>query len=67
MNIVNQAYPPVKLLYHTLETDYNPLKLSELVKNQLEFLESKPELMDYVESIQDMSITRLIKQVIKTY
>ena len=63
MNVVQQAYPAVRQLYQTLEVDYNPLKLSERVKLQLDFLQTKDELLDYVSAIQEMSITRLIKQV----
>ena len=63
MNIIQQSFPSVRQLYYTLEIDYQPLKLSDHVKTNLEFLKTRPELCDYIPSIQDISVTRLIKQV----
>ena len=62
-NIVQHVYPEIKNLYHFLEVEFHPLKLSGRITTQLDFLNTKEELAPYVSALQDITITRLLKQV----
>ena len=62
-NIVQHVYPEIKNLYHFLEVEFHPLKLSGRVTVLLDFLNTKTDLAPYVSALQDITITRLLKQV----
>ena len=62
-NILNHVYPELQDLYKWLELEFHPLKLASRVESSLKFLETKDELAPYVPALQDITITRLLKQV----
>ncbi len=62
-NIINYVYPELQNLYKWLEVEFHPLKLASRVQGSLQFLETKEELKQYVSALQDITITRLLKQV----
>ena len=61
--IHQQCYEELKPLYQTLEVEFHPLKLSERVAKPMEFISGHKDLKNYVSALQDITITRLIKQV----
>ncbi|KAI0236259.1 Eukaryotic translation initiation factor 3 subunit A [Lamellibrachia satsuma] len=66
-NMVQHVYPEIKNLYHFLEVEFHPLKLSGRVTVLLDFLGTKEDLAPYVSALQDITITRLLKQVSQVY
>ncbi|KAK2180443.1 hypothetical protein NP493_443g06025 [Ridgeia piscesae] len=66
-NIVQHVYPEIKNLYHFLEVEFHPLKLSGRITVLLDFLNTKNDLAPYVSALQDITITRLLKQVSQVY
>ena len=58
-------YVPVELqqLHQYLELEFNPLLLCKRVSPILEGLESDDVLKEYVESIRETTLIRLIKEV----
>ena len=63
MNLIQYVHPEIQTLYRQLEMEFHPLKLSARVSNSLEFIGQNPDLACYIPSIQDITITRLVKQV----
>ena len=61
--IINYVYPELQNLYKWLELEFHPLKLATRVQGSLEFIGTKDELKQYVSALQDITITRLLKQV----
>ncbi len=60
---MNHVYPELSNLYKWVEVEFHPLKLASRVQGSLEFLATKDELQQYVSALQDITITRLLKQV----
>ena len=54
-------------LFRWLEVEFHPLKLSMRVSSSLEFIEQNEDLAQYVGALQDITVTRLIKQVSQVY
>ncbi|CAH1784638.1 unnamed protein product [Owenia fusiformis] len=65
--IVQSVNPQLSNLYRWLEVEFHPLKLSSRVANSLEFIEKNPDLSQYTTAIQEITITRLLKQVSQVY
>jgi hypothetical protein len=63
-NIVQCVYPELQNLYHWLEVEFNPLKLAARVQTSLEFISKKEELVQYTAALQDITVMRIVKQVI---
>lgn len=63
-NIVQCVYPELQNLYHWLEVEFNPLKLAARIQVSLEFISKKEELVQYTPALQDITIMRIVKQVI---
>ena len=62
-NIVQYVYPELKSLYNALEVEFHPLKLYEKVKASIEFIGENDELAQYVPALEDIIVTRVLKQV----
>ena len=50
-------------LYNWLEVEFHPLKLSQLVAAPLKFIAGREDLSQYVTALQDITTTRVLKQV----
>ena len=57
------VHPELQELYKWLEEEFHPLKLAERTAAPVAFMAEKKDLKQYVTAIQDITITRLIKQV----
>lgn len=57
------VYPELKNLYNILEVDFHPLKLYEKIKPCIEFIEKNDDLAQYVPALEDIIVTRILKQV----
>ena len=62
-NMIQHVHPELQNLYRWLELEFHPLKLSTRVTSSLEFLQTQDDLSQYVSALQDITITRLLKQV----
>ncbi len=63
--MVQNVYPELQNLYSWLELEFHPLKLSTRVASSLEFIAKKDELAQYGPALQDITVMRLLKQVLK--
>lgn len=61
--MVEHASPDIRQLYQYLEVDFDPLLLSERVLPILERINEGVELGQYVDSLKEVTLVRLIKQV----
>ena len=55
--------PELQEIYQLLEVEFIPLQLSSRLKVLLDELEESKELNQYVESLKEVMLVRLIKQV----
>ena len=55
--------PELQEIYQLLEVEFIPLQLSSRLKVLLDKLEDSKELNQYVESLKEVMLVRLIKQV----
>ncbi len=60
---MEHASPEIRRLYYYLEVEFDPLLLSERVMPLLDTLRDDSELGQYVDSLQEITLVRLIKQV----
>lgn len=66
-SVIQYVFPELQNLYRWLEIDFHPLKLSDRVKPCIEFISNQPDLKQYVPALQDIIITRVLKQVSQVY
>ncbi|XP_070541115.1 eukaryotic translation initiation factor 3 subunit A-like [Ptychodera flava] len=68
-NVVQHVLPQLKDLFLWLEVEFHPLTLSDKVTKILDFLQeaNELELGQYVPALQDVTLTRLVKQVSQVY
>lgn len=66
-DIVDQAIPEIKQLYHVLEVDFDPLTLCKKVMPLTEFLEKDEKFVIYVKAIKEVTLTRLLQQLGEVY
>jgi translation initiation factor 3 subunit A len=70
MGVLQFALQPLQDLYHWLEEDFHPLLLCGRVQTVVSFIEKTetcPELKQYVVSLKDVTIVRLLKEVSQVY
>lgn len=70
MGVLQHAYQPLQDLYHTLEVEFHPLTLSQRVDEGLKFIETCetcPELVQYIPSLKEVTIVRLLKEISQVY
>ncbi|XP_015928347.1 eukaryotic translation initiation factor 3 subunit A [Parasteatoda tepidariorum] len=68
--IIQSAPSQLQDLYRWLETEFHPLKLCSRVQQSFELLikwEEFPELRQYIPSIQEITVVRLVKEVSQVY
>ncbi|KFM57471.1 Eukaryotic translation initiation factor 3 subunit A, partial [Stegodyphus mimosarum] len=68
--IIQSAPIQLQDLYRWLETEFHPLKLCSRVQQSFDFLnkwEEFPELRQYIPSIQDITVVRLVKEISQVY
>jgi len=63
-NIIQFVYPELQNLYQWLEVEFHPLKLASRVQSSLDFIAKKDDLAPYIPALHDITIMRVIKQVI---
>ena len=66
-NVVQNVNPELQNLYHWLEVEFHPLKLSSRVMSSLEYIKKRDDLVEYVPALEDITIVRLVKQVSEKY
>lgn len=68
-NVVNAVPQELQNLYKLMEVEFDPLNLCNKMKTHLEWIQEHPELglTQYVSALQEMTITRLVKQVSQLY
>lgn len=70
MGVLQHSYQSLQELYRWLEVDFHPLMLSSRVLQVVDFIEKCedcPDLKQYVSSIKDVTIMRLLKEVSQVY
>ncbi|KAH9508602.1 Eukaryotic translation initiation factor 3 subunit A [Bulinus truncatus] len=61
------AYPELQNMYQYLEVEFHPLSLYKKVKPIVDFIEQNEDLVQYVPQLEDIIITRVLKQVAQVY
>lgn len=69
VNVVTLASKQLQDLYYWLEVEFHPLLLCERVNTVIEALQSDDNvsLQQYIPALQDVTLVRLIRQVINFY
>ena len=72
LGVIQYIPAEIAVLYTLLEVEFDPLKLCVRVKHSLDSVETfatakDPKLMQYIESLQAVSIVRLLKQLSQVY
>jgi len=67
--VLNFVYPELKDMYEWLEVEFNPLKLSTKMEESIQFVEklSQPEYSQYMPSLRDVTVVRLLQQISQVY
>lgn len=66
-NLMQYVHPELKSLYNLLEVDFHPLRLYERVKECIKFISETDDLAQYVPALEDIIVTRVLKQVSQVY
>lgn len=68
-NVVSAVPQELQNLYRLMEVEFDPLNLCVRMQNNIEWIQEHPELglTQYVPALQEMTITRLVKQVAQLY
>lgn len=69
LNVNNVALPAGQQLYQWLEMKFDPLNLASEIQKQLTTLQEygKPEYVQYVDSLKQVTALKVLKQVRKNY
>lgn len=70
LQVLQHAYPNLKNLYAWLEREFNPMQLCKKVQSVIDELnadEKYTELTLYLNSIKDVTIIRLLKEISQVY
>ena len=70
LGVVSTAMPQLQQLYQFLEVDFDPLHLCTKVKSILTFMSGIEEtsyLNQYVSALEEITLTRLVKQIAQLY
>nr|XP_022338776.1 eukaryotic translation initiation factor 3 subunit A-like isoform X2 [Crassostrea virginica] len=67
LNIIQYVHPEIQNLYNYLEMEFHPLKLYDSVKSSIEFISNNEELSQYIPALEEIIITRVLKQVSQVY
>lgn len=63
-NIIQYVHPEIQNLFKYLEEEFHPLGLYDRVKASIEFISNNEELGQYIPALEEIIITRVLKQVI---
>ncbi|KAG7173693.1 Eukaryotic translation initiation factor 3 subunit A-like 2, partial [Homarus americanus] len=68
-NVVTAVPQELQNLYRLMEVEFDPLHLCTRMQGNIEWIQEHPELglTQYVTALQEMTITRLVKQVAQLY
>lgn len=68
-NVVTAVPIELQNLYKLMEVEFDPLHLCTRMQSNIEWIQEHPELglTQYVPALQEMTITRLVKQVAQLY
>lgn len=66
-NIIQFVNPELQNLYNWLEVDFHPLCLHDRVKAPVEFIAGVDDLNQYMNCLENIIITRVLKQVSQVY
>ncbi|XP_060068006.1 eukaryotic translation initiation factor 3 subunit A-like isoform X2 [Ylistrum balloti] len=66
-NIIQYVNPELQNLYNWLEVDFHPLCLYDKVKAPVEFIAGVDDLNQYMNCLENIIITRVLKQVSQVY
>lgn len=61
--MIQYVHPELQNLYQWLEVEFHPLKLYDRVKSSMDFIEQNGDLNQYQNSLEEIVITRVLKQV----
>ncbi|KAL3311948.1 Eukaryotic translation initiation factor 3 subunit A, partial [Cichlidogyrus casuarinus] len=64
MNILPQE---LRKLFAVLETEFQPLKMYELIRPSLEFVKAQPELSSYLTNLEEVCIAKTVLQVSQVF
>lgn len=69
MNVVNSVPIELQNMYQLMEVEFDPLHLCCRMQVHLNWIKEKPDsgLPQYIAALQEMTITRLVKQVAQVY
>jgi translation initiation factor 3 subunit A len=67
MNILAHATPELQHLYNWLEVDFDPILLCKRVEGVVKMMENSDDLKQYVASLKEVTIVRLLKEVTQVY
>ncbi|XP_040564646.1 eukaryotic translation initiation factor 3 subunit A [Lepeophtheirus salmonis] len=68
--ILQFATPEIQNLYQVLEVDFNPLKICNRVQEVLDYIDSAEDmssLRQYIPSLKQVTLVRLLRQVSQSY
>ncbi|XP_065925615.1 eukaryotic translation initiation factor 3 subunit A isoform X3 [Magallana gigas] len=66
-NIIHYVHPEIQNLFKYLEEEFHPLGLYDRVKASIEFISNNEELGQYIPALEEIIITRVLKQVSQVY
>ena len=62
-NVIQFVHPELQNLYNLLEVEFHPLRLYKKVKSSIDFISQNDDLAQYVPALEDIIVTRVLKQV----
>ena len=62
-SVIQFVHPELQNLYNLLEVEFHPLRLYQKVKASIDFISQNDDLAVYVPALEDILVTRVLKQV----
>lgn len=66
-SVLQYVHPELQNLYNLLEVEFHPLRLYQKVKALIDFISQNDDLAVYVPALEDIIVTRVLKQVSQVY
>lgn len=67
MGVLSYACPELQQLFSHLEVEFDPLHLCHKVENITAFMEKNDDLKQYVPSLKEVTVVRLLKEIAQVY
>lgn len=67
MGVLTYACPELQQLFSHLEVEFDPLHLCLKVENIIAFMEKSDDLKQYVPSLKEVTVVRLLKEIAQVY